>query len=111
MRSTENESSENDRGISSRARPGPDDDGGQPLDGLTAIAETAPAHTDALVPVHADCHWGNWLARDGELTALLDFEWARFGEPMDDWFFLIADSGVHTPAVLRTVIIDRVWRS
>ncbi|WP_433832816.1 phosphotransferase family protein [Actinoplanes sp. CA-015351] len=76
------------------------------LDGLMAIAETAPSHAGALVPVHADCHWGNWLALDGTLTALLDFEWARFGEPMDDWFFLIADSGVHTPAVLDVIAAE-----
>ena len=53
------------------------------LDGLTAIAERAPLHARAVVPVHADCHWGNWLARDRSVTALLDFEWARFGEPAD----------------------------
>jgi aminoglycoside phosphotransferase (APT) family kinase protein len=57
------------------------------LDGLTAIAERAPLHARAVVPVHADCHWGNWLACDQSVTALLDFEWARFGEPAD-WFFL-----------------------
>jgi aminoglycoside phosphotransferase (APT) family kinase protein len=57
------------------------------LDGLTAIADSAPPHARAIVPVHADCHWGNWLASEGSVTALLDFEWARFGEPADDWFF------------------------
>jgi aminoglycoside phosphotransferase (APT) family kinase protein len=44
------------------------------LDGLTAIAERAPLHARAVVPVHADCHWGNWLASDRSVTALLDFE-------------------------------------
>ncbi|MFC7534165.1 phosphotransferase [Actinoplanes sp. GCM10030250] len=73
------------------------------LAGLTRIAGSAPQHARADVPVHADCHWGNWLAVDGRLTALLDFEWARFGEPMDDWFFVIADSGPHLPAVLDVV--------
>ncbi|MFG1888035.1 phosphotransferase family protein [Micromonospora sp. NPDC049051] len=75
----------------------------QVLDGLTAIAERAPSHARADVPVHADCHWGNWLAHDRQVTALLDFEWARFGEPMDDWFFLIRFSGPHTEAVLDVV--------
>jgi hypothetical protein len=28
------------------------------LDGLTAIAEHAPLRARAVVPVHADCHWG-----------------------------------------------------
>ncbi len=73
------------------------------LDGLRAVAGRAPAQAGATVPVHADCHWGNWLAADGRLTALLDFEWARFGEPADDWFFVIADSGRHRDAVLDVV--------
>lgn len=73
------------------------------LDGLTAIAERAPRHARAVVPVHADCHWGNWLACDQSVTALLDFEWARFGEPADDWFFLARFSGPHTEAVLDVI--------
>jgi aminoglycoside phosphotransferase (APT) family kinase protein len=73
------------------------------LDGLTAIAERGPLRAQATVPVHADCHWGNWLACDGSVTALLDFEWARFGEPLDDWFFLIRFSGRHREAVLDVV--------
>ncbi|WP_433790007.1 phosphotransferase family protein [Actinoplanes sp. CA-252034] len=73
------------------------------VDGLLALAEGAPEHVRATVPVHADCHWGNWLAADGRITALLDFEWARFGDPMDDWFFVIADSGPHRAAVLDVV--------
>jgi hypothetical protein len=52
------------------------------LEGLAAIAERAPVDARAVVPVHADCHWANWLACDGRVTALLDFEWARFGEPI-----------------------------
>ncbi|MFV2116475.1 phosphotransferase family protein [Micromonospora sp. LOL_025] len=73
------------------------------LEGLTAIAESGPSQARAVVPVHADCHWGNWLARDHAVTALLDFEWARFGEPMDDWFFLVRFSGPHMEAVLDVV--------
>jgi aminoglycoside phosphotransferase (APT) family kinase protein len=73
------------------------------LTGLVAIAEGAPEFAVATVPVHADCHWGNWLACDGRVTALLDFEWARFGEPIDDWFFLIRFSGPHREAVLDVV--------
>jgi hypothetical protein len=73
------------------------------LDGLTAIAERAPLHARAVVPVHADCHWGNWLAHDRSVTALLDFEWARFGEPADDWFFLARFSGPHTETVLDVI--------
>ncbi|MCL7456842.1 GNAT family N-acetyltransferase [Micromonospora sp. MSM11] len=73
------------------------------LDGLAALAQDAPSLARADVPVHADCHWGNWLARDRRVTALLDFEWARLGEPMDDWFFLIRFSGPHREAVLDVV--------
>jgi hypothetical protein len=53
--------------------------------------------------VHADCHWGNWLACDQSVTALLDFEWARFGEPADDWFFLARFSGPHMEVVLDVI--------
>ncbi|MCX5384407.1 phosphotransferase [Streptomyces sp. NBC_00083] len=73
------------------------------LDGLRALAERAPHHARAHVPVHADCHWGNWLARDADVTALLDFEWARFGEPADDWMFLVRFSGPHLETVLDVV--------
>ena len=73
------------------------------LDGLTAIAERAPLHARAVVPVHADCHWGNWLVYVRSVTALLDFEWARFGEPADDWFFLARFSGPHMETVLDVI--------
>lgn len=73
------------------------------IDGLTAIAESAPSHARVVVPVHADCHWGNWLAANGRLTTLLDFEWARFGEPLDDWFFVIGLSGAHQETVLDVI--------
>jgi hypothetical protein len=73
------------------------------LSGLTAIAANAPDHARTTVPVHADCHWGNWLASGDRLTALLDFEWARFGEPADDWFFVISLSGPHRDTVLDVV--------
>lgn len=53
--------------------------------------------------MHADCHWANWLVDDDHVTALLDFEWARLGEPVDDWFFLIRFSGPHMAAVLDVV--------
>ncbi|MER6976732.1 hypothetical protein [Streptomyces carpinensis] len=37
------------------------------------------------------------------MTALLDFEWARFGEPVDDWFFLARFSGPHMETVLDVI--------
>ena len=76
---------------------------GHLIDGLRAIADRAPLTAQTDVPVHADCHWGNWLARDGSVTALLDFEWARFGEPADDWLFLARFSGPHVDLVLDVI--------
>ncbi|MET9415870.1 phosphotransferase [Streptomyces klenkii] len=73
------------------------------LNGLTAIAKRAPLHAQAVVPVHADCHWNNWLVHDLRVTALLDFEWARYGEPFDDWFFLARFSDPHTETVLDVI--------
>lgn len=71
--------------------------------GLAEIADRAPDHAGTAVPVHADCFWDNWLADGDTVTALLDFEWARLGEPLDDWFFLIRFSGRHAAAVLDVV--------
>lgn len=76
---------------------------GRVLDGVARIAARAPAYAPVTVPVHADCHWGNWLVRDGDVTALLDFEWARLGAPVDDWFFLARFSGPHAGVVLDVV--------
>jgi hypothetical protein len=73
------------------------------VDGLFDIAQHAPWSASAAVPVHADCHWGNWLVDGSAVTALLDFEWARFGAPVDDWFFLARFSGAHQHAVLRLI--------
>ncbi|MFC0623398.1 phosphotransferase [Kribbella deserti] len=76
------------------------------LDGLRRIAAGAPIGTSTDVPVHADCFWDNWLVDGGEITALLDFEWARYGEPVDDYFFLIALSGEHDLTVLDVVALE-----
>ncbi|MGI5466319.1 phosphotransferase [Streptomyces sp. CA-132043] len=73
------------------------------LDGLSAIAKRAPLCAQAAVPVHADCHGDNWVVCDLSVTALLDFEWARFGEPADDWFFLARFSGPHVETVLDVI--------
>lgn len=86
------------------------------IKGLTEIADRAPEHAKATVPVHADCHWDNWLADGDTVTALLDFEWARLAEPVEDWFFLIRFSGPHMAAVLdvvtdRTAIPEDVLRA
>ncbi|MCP2323395.1 hypothetical protein HDA40_001902 [Hamadaea flava] len=71
--------------------------------GLTTIAQNAPLHAEFDTPVHADCDWGNWLADDQNVTALLDFERARFGAPADDWVLLAATSGPHIALVLDVI--------
>lgn len=73
------------------------------MDGLMAIADRAPLHLRTDVPVHADCDWGNWLADAHEITALLDFEYARLGEPADDWVLLAVTSGPHLDIVLDAI--------
>lgn len=70
---------------------------------LRRIADGAPLRAETTVPVHADCHWGNWLANGPTVTALLDLEWARYGTPLDDWFFLSRFSGPHQAAVLHRI--------
>ena len=72
-------------------------------DGLSAIARRAPRRGRASVPVHADCDWGNWLTRAHRVTALLDFERARFGEPADDWVLLAVTSGPHLDLVVDVI--------
>jgi aminoglycoside phosphotransferase (APT) family kinase protein len=73
------------------------------IDGLMAIAERAPEYARADVPVHADGDWLNWLVHDRSVTALLDFERARFGEPADDWVLLAVTSGPHLDIVLDVI--------
>ena len=73
------------------------------IDGLMAIANRAPLHLRADVPVHADCDWGNWLVDDQGVTALLDFERARLGEPADDWVLLGVSSGPHLDLVVDVI--------
>lgn len=73
------------------------------VDGLLAIAQAAPLKAGTATPVHADCDWGNWLVDDRKVTALLDFERARFGEPADDWVLLAVTSGRHITVVLDVI--------
>lgn len=73
------------------------------IDGLTATARRAPFEARNDVPVHADCDWGNWLARGDSVTALIDFERARLGEPADDWALLAVTSGPHLDTVLDVI--------
>jgi aminoglycoside phosphotransferase (APT) family kinase protein len=62
-------------------------------DGLLELAfrwleEAMPDPDGPVVLVHGDAGPGNFLFEDGHLTALIDWELAHLGDPMDDlaWF-------------------------
>lgn len=44
----------------------------------------APASVERTVLVHGDTGTGNFLFENGRVTAVLDWEFAHFGDPMDD---------------------------
>ncbi len=54
---------------------------------LRWLERNAP-ETKELVLCHADYRTGNYLVHQGELTAILDWEFAGWGDPMEDigWF-------------------------
>ncbi|WP_027341122.1 phosphotransferase family protein [Hamadaea tsunoensis] len=74
------------------------------VDRLRAIAASAPSDGPAATPVHADADWGNWLVDGPDVSALLDFERARYGVPADDWILLAVTSGPHLGAVLGAIV-------
>ena len=55
--------------------------------GLHWLEREAP-QTDRLVLVHSDYRTGNFLVGEGGLHGVLDWEFARWGDPLDDagWF-------------------------
>ena len=55
--------------------------------GLRWLEREAP-RTDRLVLVHSDYRTGNFLVGEGGLHGVLDWEFARWGDPLDDagWF-------------------------
>lgn len=55
--------------------------------GLRWLERNAPAAGDIIL-CHEDFRTGNYLVQDGELTAILDWEFARWGDPHEDlgWF-------------------------
>ena len=57
---------------------------------LAVLRELAPAVVDRTVLCHGDVGPGNFLHEGGRVTALLDWEFAHLGDPMDDlawWVF------------------------
>jgi hypothetical protein len=45
----------------------------------------APTGVDRVVLVQGDTGPGNFLFENSELTGVIDFEWAHFGDPMEDF--------------------------
>ena len=57
---------------------------------LAVLRELAPTVVDRTVLCHGDVGPGNFLHEGGRVTALLDWEFAHLGDPMDDlgwWVF------------------------
>jgi len=48
------------------------------------------SRTEAARLVHADCRTGNFLVQDGHLVGLLDWEFARFSDPLEDLGWMLA---------------------
>ena len=57
--------------------------------GLRWLELHAPRCRD-LVLIHADCRTGNYLVEDGRLTAILDWEFACYSDPLEDLGWLLA---------------------
>jgi aminoglycoside phosphotransferase (APT) family kinase protein len=55
---------------------------------LRWLAEHPPAVVERTVLCHGDLGPGNFLHADGRVTALLDWEFAHLGDPMDDLAWL-----------------------
>lgn len=51
---------------------------------LDWLEQNVPADTGPAVIVHGDAGPGNFLAENGRATALLDWELAHFGDPVED---------------------------
>ena len=67
------------------------------LDAAEPVLEWALAWLERHSPrgqtvrlVHADCRTGNYLVEDGELTAILDWEFAGFSDPLEDLGWMLA---------------------
>lgn len=56
----------------------------QILFALDWLGRHPPPPPERIVLLHGDCGPGNFLFRDGRVTAHLDWELTRFGDPMED---------------------------
>ena len=94
-----------------------------PLVRLSAdwLERNVPDYDGPVVLVQGDTGPGNFLYRDGRVTAVLDWELCHFGDPMDDiaWLSLrtVQDTFTHLPDRLaeyadasgHEIDVDRVW--
>jgi aminoglycoside phosphotransferase (APT) family kinase protein len=88
---------------------------------LDWLEGNVPNYDGPVVLVQGDTGPGNFLYRDGQVTAVLDWELAHWGDPMDDiaWLSLraVQDTFTHLPDRLaeyarlsgHPVEADRVW--
>jgi aminoglycoside phosphotransferase (APT) family kinase protein len=52
--------------------------------GIAWLRRNAPASVQRTALVHGDCGVGNFMFHDGRVTAMLDWEFSHFGDPVDD---------------------------
>lgn len=57
--------------------------------GLRRLERNGPRAQAARL-VHADCRTGNFLIQDGHLVGILDWEFARFSDPLEDLGWMLA---------------------
>lgn len=80
---------------------------GEVLTCLRALKPFDPfASQDASTVVHGDVHRRNLLWRDGHVTALLDFEWARLGPSDLELECLVRNPDRDTPDVIAWLRVD-----
>ena len=88
---------------------------------LEWLERNVPDYDGPTVLVQGDTGPGNFMYEDGRVTAVVDWELAHFGDPMDDiaWLSLraVQDTFTHFPDRLReyealsgnVIDADRVW--
>jgi aminoglycoside phosphotransferase (APT) family kinase protein len=52
--------------------------------GLRWLRDNAPRRLDRLSLVHGDAGTPNFMFEAGKITGIIDWEWARFSDPMED---------------------------
>ena len=52
--------------------------------GIGWLTRNAPAHVERIALLHGDSGIANFMFVDDRITAAIDWEWAHFGDPMED---------------------------